>query len=56
MLVKIGIGLPNQVRNLNAGVIPGWAAKAEQAGFSTLILNPTSDDPDEISRLAELVR
>jgi alkanesulfonate monooxygenase SsuD/methylene tetrahydromethanopterin reductase-like flavin-dependent oxidoreductase (luciferase family) len=35
-LVKIGIGLPNQVRNLNAGVIPGWAAKAEQAGFSTV--------------------
>jgi alkanesulfonate monooxygenase SsuD/methylene tetrahydromethanopterin reductase-like flavin-dependent oxidoreductase (luciferase family) len=35
-LVKIGIGLPNQVRNLNAGVIPGWAALAEQAGFSTV--------------------
>ena len=36
MLVKIGIGLPNQVRNLNAGVIPGWAAQAELAGFSTV--------------------
>ncbi|WP_236655698.1 LLM class flavin-dependent oxidoreductase [Streptacidiphilus carbonis] len=36
MLVKIGIGLPNQVRNLNAGVIPAWAALAEQAGFSTV--------------------
>jgi alkanesulfonate monooxygenase SsuD/methylene tetrahydromethanopterin reductase-like flavin-dependent oxidoreductase (luciferase family) len=35
-VVKIGIGLPNQIRNLNAEVIPGWAAQAEQAGFSTL--------------------
>jgi alkanesulfonate monooxygenase SsuD/methylene tetrahydromethanopterin reductase-like flavin-dependent oxidoreductase (luciferase family) len=34
--MKIGIGLPNQVRNVNASVIPAWAAQAEQAGFSTL--------------------
>jgi alkanesulfonate monooxygenase SsuD/methylene tetrahydromethanopterin reductase-like flavin-dependent oxidoreductase (luciferase family) len=34
--VKIGIGLPNQVRNLNPAIIPQWAAKAEEAGFSTL--------------------
>jgi alkanesulfonate monooxygenase SsuD/methylene tetrahydromethanopterin reductase-like flavin-dependent oxidoreductase (luciferase family) len=34
--VKIGIGLPNQVRNLNPEVIPQWAVKAEEAGFSTL--------------------
>ncbi len=34
--MKIGIGLPNQVRNLNPEVIPQWAAKAEEAGFSTL--------------------
>jgi alkanesulfonate monooxygenase SsuD/methylene tetrahydromethanopterin reductase-like flavin-dependent oxidoreductase (luciferase family) len=34
--VKIGIGLPNQVRNVRASVIPTWAAQAEQAGFSTL--------------------
>jgi alkanesulfonate monooxygenase SsuD/methylene tetrahydromethanopterin reductase-like flavin-dependent oxidoreductase (luciferase family) len=34
--VKIGIGLPNQVRDVRPAVIPGWAAKAEEAGFSTL--------------------
>jgi alkanesulfonate monooxygenase SsuD/methylene tetrahydromethanopterin reductase-like flavin-dependent oxidoreductase (luciferase family) len=34
--VKIGVGLPNQVRNLNPSIIPQWAAKAEEAGFSTL--------------------
>lgn len=34
--MKIGIGLPNQVRNVRASVIPTWAAQAEQAGFSTL--------------------
>ncbi|QRP42704.1 LLM class flavin-dependent oxidoreductase [Amycolatopsis sp. FDAARGOS 1241] len=34
--MKIGIGLPNQVRNVNPAVIPAWAARAEQAGFSTL--------------------
>ncbi|MEU4669630.1 LLM class flavin-dependent oxidoreductase [Amycolatopsis sp. NPDC023774] len=33
---KIGIGLPNQVREVDATVIPAWAAKAEEAGFSTL--------------------
>lgn len=34
--MKIGIGLPNQVRDLHAPVIPQFAAKAEQAGFSSL--------------------
>jgi alkanesulfonate monooxygenase SsuD/methylene tetrahydromethanopterin reductase-like flavin-dependent oxidoreductase (luciferase family) len=34
--MKIGIGLPNQVRNVNPVIIPEWAAKSEQAGFSTL--------------------
>src|ERR671914_615393 len=34
--MKIGIGLPNQVRNVDPAVIPAWAAQAEQAGFSTL--------------------
>jgi len=34
--MKIGIGLPNQVRGTLPTVIPGWAARAEQAGFSTL--------------------
>ncbi len=34
--MKIGIGLPNQVRNVDPSVIPTWAAQAEQAGFSTL--------------------
>jgi alkanesulfonate monooxygenase SsuD/methylene tetrahydromethanopterin reductase-like flavin-dependent oxidoreductase (luciferase family) len=34
--LKIGIGIPNQVRDVNAAVLPAWAAKAEEAGFSTL--------------------
>ncbi|GLY93021.1 luciferase [Actinoplanes sp. NBRC 103695] len=34
--MKIGIGLPNQVREMNPAVIPGWAKRAEDAGFSTL--------------------
>lgn len=34
--MKIGIGLPNQVRNVHPETIPRWAAKAEEAGFSTL--------------------
>src|SRR5256885_1732303 len=34
--MKIGIGLPNQVRDVRPAVIPAWAARAEQAGFSTL--------------------
>jgi len=34
--VKIGIGLPNQVRDVEPTVIPQWARLAEEAGFSTL--------------------
>jgi len=34
--MKVGIGLPNQVRGARPAVIPGWAAQAEEAGFSTL--------------------
>jgi alkanesulfonate monooxygenase SsuD/methylene tetrahydromethanopterin reductase-like flavin-dependent oxidoreductase (luciferase family) len=34
--MKIGIGLPNQVRNVNPAVIIPWATRAEQAGFSSL--------------------
>ncbi|WP_326836539.1 LLM class flavin-dependent oxidoreductase [Amycolatopsis rhabdoformis] len=34
--MKIGIGLPSQVRDVDATVIPAWAAKAEEAGFSSL--------------------
>lgn len=34
--MKLGIGLPNQVRNVPGTVLPRWAARAEQAGFSTL--------------------
>jgi alkanesulfonate monooxygenase SsuD/methylene tetrahydromethanopterin reductase-like flavin-dependent oxidoreductase (luciferase family) len=36
LLMKIGIGLPNQVRDVRPTVLPEWAAKAETAGFSTL--------------------
>jgi alkanesulfonate monooxygenase SsuD/methylene tetrahydromethanopterin reductase-like flavin-dependent oxidoreductase (luciferase family) len=35
-MMQIGIGLPNQVRNVHADVIPGWAGRAEEVGFSTL--------------------
>jgi alkanesulfonate monooxygenase SsuD/methylene tetrahydromethanopterin reductase-like flavin-dependent oxidoreductase (luciferase family) len=34
--MKIGICLPNQVRGVRPTVIPEWAVRAEQAGFSTL--------------------
>lgn len=34
--MRIGIGLPNQVRDVNTSIIPRWAARAEEAGFSTL--------------------
>jgi alkanesulfonate monooxygenase SsuD/methylene tetrahydromethanopterin reductase-like flavin-dependent oxidoreductase (luciferase family) len=34
--VQIGIGLPNQVRDVTPSIIPRWAARAEEAGFSTL--------------------
>jgi alkanesulfonate monooxygenase SsuD/methylene tetrahydromethanopterin reductase-like flavin-dependent oxidoreductase (luciferase family) len=34
--MQIGIGLPNQVRDVSATTIPPWAAQAEIAGFSTL--------------------
>lgn len=34
--MKIGIGLPNQIRDVRPAGIPAWAVKAEAAGFSTL--------------------
>jgi len=34
--MKIGIGLPNQVRNMNPEVIPSWAEHAEESGFASL--------------------
>jgi alkanesulfonate monooxygenase SsuD/methylene tetrahydromethanopterin reductase-like flavin-dependent oxidoreductase (luciferase family) len=34
--MKIGIGLPNQVRDVRPTVIPAWASQAEAAGFSSL--------------------
>jgi alkanesulfonate monooxygenase SsuD/methylene tetrahydromethanopterin reductase-like flavin-dependent oxidoreductase (luciferase family) len=34
--MRIGIGLPNQVRDVRPAVIPKWAVRAEQAGFSSL--------------------
>jgi alkanesulfonate monooxygenase SsuD/methylene tetrahydromethanopterin reductase-like flavin-dependent oxidoreductase (luciferase family) len=35
-MMRIGIGLPNQVRDVEPSLIPRWAATAEEAGFSTL--------------------
>lgn len=34
--MRIGIGLPNQVRGAEPAIIPSWAAAAERAGFGTL--------------------
>ena len=34
--MKFGMGLPNQLRDIDPRLIPGWASRAEQAGFSTL--------------------
>lgn len=34
--MRIGIGLPNQVRDVRPSVIPAWAERAEKAGFVSL--------------------
>ncbi len=34
--LKIGIGIPNQVRDVDPRIVGPWSATAEQAGFSTL--------------------
>jgi alkanesulfonate monooxygenase SsuD/methylene tetrahydromethanopterin reductase-like flavin-dependent oxidoreductase (luciferase family) len=34
--MRFGIGLPNQIRNVDPTVIPAWASRGEQAGFKTL--------------------
>jgi alkanesulfonate monooxygenase SsuD/methylene tetrahydromethanopterin reductase-like flavin-dependent oxidoreductase (luciferase family) len=34
--MKIGIGLPNQVHDVRPEIIPSWAKRAEEAGFSSL--------------------
>jgi alkanesulfonate monooxygenase SsuD/methylene tetrahydromethanopterin reductase-like flavin-dependent oxidoreductase (luciferase family) len=34
--VRHGIGLPNQIRDVNPAIIPSWASRAEAAGFTSL--------------------
>lgn len=34
--MRIGMGIPNQVRDVRANVIPAWASRAEEAGFASL--------------------
>lgn len=34
--MRIGIGLPNQVRNMRPDVVPAWAEVAEESGFALL--------------------
>lgn len=34
--MRIGIGIPNQVRNMDPKVVVPWATRAERAGFATL--------------------
>jgi hypothetical protein len=36
LLMQIGIGLPNQIREVDAAILPGWAAQAEKADFASL--------------------
>ena len=34
--MKIGTGLPNQVRNMRPDIVPAWARLAEESGFAML--------------------
>jgi alkanesulfonate monooxygenase SsuD/methylene tetrahydromethanopterin reductase-like flavin-dependent oxidoreductase (luciferase family) len=34
--MKIGIGIPNQVRNMRPDVVPAWARLSEESGFASL--------------------
>ena len=34
--MKIGMGIPNQVRNMRPDVVPAWATLAEESGFAAL--------------------
>jgi alkanesulfonate monooxygenase SsuD/methylene tetrahydromethanopterin reductase-like flavin-dependent oxidoreductase (luciferase family) len=34
--MQIGIGIPNQVRNVSPAIVPEWSSRAEKAGFSKL--------------------
>lgn len=34
--MKFGMGLPNQIRNVDPAIIPDWATRTEKAGFCTL--------------------
>ena len=34
--MKVGIGIPNQVRNMRPNVVPAWARLAEESGFASL--------------------
>lgn len=34
--MKIGIGIPNQIRNMSPDGVPAWAALAEESGFAAL--------------------
>ena len=34
--MKVGIGIPNQVRNMRPDVVPAWARLAEESGFASL--------------------
>jgi alkanesulfonate monooxygenase SsuD/methylene tetrahydromethanopterin reductase-like flavin-dependent oxidoreductase (luciferase family) len=34
--MKIGIGIPNQIRDVDPAIVPEWASRAEKAGFCSL--------------------
>jgi alkanesulfonate monooxygenase SsuD/methylene tetrahydromethanopterin reductase-like flavin-dependent oxidoreductase (luciferase family) len=34
--MRVGIGLPSAVPGVHGGLLPGWAARAERAGFSSV--------------------
>jgi hypothetical protein len=46
--MKIGIGLPTQIRDVDAAVIPRWASCAEDA-------HPAIADTDEVGKLADAI-
>jgi hypothetical protein len=36
--MRIGIGLPNQIREVDAAILPGWAAQAEIDRLAEVVL------------------
>jgi alkanesulfonate monooxygenase SsuD/methylene tetrahydromethanopterin reductase-like flavin-dependent oxidoreductase (luciferase family) len=50
--MKIGIGLPNPVPDISGTILPAWAIRAEQRGFSTLATIDRVAFPNQDSLIA----